>query len=166
MGSRGSRATAIHTCHPECALAKYDIPPREVHAPILVPGEEEFNFESLGPITSFHYQMHHPREASSFRTETAALATILEKLCETLESLALMTESAPLSVMANLKWPRPDVRDDTPLALTALLVPSAPSAVSAATILRTDLRVYRSACSLRLRCYPSYGGVACSRWST
>lgn len=49
--------------------------------------------------------MHHPREPWSFPLEVSALATILEKLCGTLETLALMTESAPLSVMAKLNWP-------------------------------------------------------------
>ncbi|KAI0721139.1 hypothetical protein C8Q72DRAFT_85656 [Fomitopsis betulina] len=75
---------------------------KKIHiCPSLRPGEE-IHVGSLAPMTSFHYQHHHPRDHWSFPLEIAALATILESLCGTLETLALMTESAPLSTIAKL----------------------------------------------------------------
>ncbi|EPT04071.1 hypothetical protein FOMPIDRAFT_1115157 [Fomitopsis schrenkii] len=76
-----------------------------VICPALRTGEE-LRVEKLGSIRSFHYQMYHPRMPRSYPSEIVALTTVLEKVCDTLETLALMSESAPLSVMEGLHWPR------------------------------------------------------------
>ncbi|KAI0724998.1 hypothetical protein C8Q72DRAFT_955078 [Fomitopsis betulina] len=79
---------------------------RNIHiCPSLRPGESINVGPLASPITSFRYKPQ-PRDHPSFPLEIAALAAILESLCGTLETLALMTESAPLSVMAKLDWPR------------------------------------------------------------
>ncbi|KZT71379.1 hypothetical protein DAEQUDRAFT_755868 [Daedalea quercina L-15889] len=66
---------------------------------------EELNVESLAPITSFHYLLHHPRGRRSFPTETAALTAVLAKLCDRLETLVLMSESVSIDALARLRWP-------------------------------------------------------------
>ena len=73
--------------------------------PTLRDGEEPRG-DFSGHLTSFHYQLHHPRQPWSYPQEIAALAVILKKLCDSLETLVLMSESAPLSTMATLRWPR------------------------------------------------------------
>ncbi|KAH9930637.1 uncharacterized protein B0H18DRAFT_130364 [Fomitopsis serialis] len=67
--------------------------------PVLRAGEE-LDVDSLAPLTSFHYRMHHPRRPWSFPPDMAALAYVLGKLCETLETLVLSSEPAPLSTLA------------------------------------------------------------------
>ncbi|KAH9930631.1 uncharacterized protein B0H18DRAFT_930243 [Fomitopsis serialis] len=67
---------------------------------------ERLSVESLSPITSFRYQMWHPREPFATPSETAALSTVLGVLCETLETLDLASEPAPLSALSQLRWPR------------------------------------------------------------
>ncbi|KAH9930633.1 uncharacterized protein B0H18DRAFT_992638 [Fomitopsis serialis] len=73
--------------------------------PDLRPGEE-LTIDSPAPITSFHYRMYHPRDPFSFPSETAALSAALHSLCETLETIVLCSESAPLSTMPHFHWPR------------------------------------------------------------
>lgn len=67
---------------------------------------EEICVESLSPLTSFHYQMRHPRQPSSFPSETTALDVVLHKLSRTLETLTLMSEPAPINTLFELQWPR------------------------------------------------------------
>jgi len=73
--------------------------------PVLRAGEE-LDVDSLAPLTSFYYRMHHPRRPWSFPSEMAALASVLGKLCDTLETLVLSSEPAPLSTFAECRWPR------------------------------------------------------------
>ncbi|KAH9833025.1 uncharacterized protein C8Q71DRAFT_713636 [Rhodofomes roseus] len=73
--------------------------------PVLQPGEE-LNFESLAPLTSFQYRLRLASEPLASSSETAALQAVLGKLCETLETLDLVSERAPLADLSQLRWPR------------------------------------------------------------
>ncbi|EPS95463.1 hypothetical protein FOMPIDRAFT_1132494 [Fomitopsis schrenkii] len=72
-------------------------------------GDLRVDDHPLAPITTFHYQILDTPEAVGFETETAALAAVLTGLHEGLETLALTSESAPLTTLAQLpqlRWPR------------------------------------------------------------
>ncbi|KAH9930634.1 uncharacterized protein B0H18DRAFT_905242 [Fomitopsis serialis] len=73
--------------------------------PILRAGEQ-LDIDIVAPITSFQFRMWHPREPFTFPSETVVLSAILSKLCETLETLVLTSEPAPLSTLSQLRWPR------------------------------------------------------------
>jgi len=73
--------------------------------PILRAGEQ-LNVDLVAPITSLQFRMWHPREPFAFPSETAVLSAVLSKLCETLETLVLASEPAPLSTLSQLRWPR------------------------------------------------------------
>ncbi|TFY68310.1 hypothetical protein EVJ58_g1093 [Rhodofomes roseus] len=74
--------------------------------PVLQPGDE-LNFEALAPLTSFQYRLRRALEPlASSSSEMAALYAVLGKLCETLETLDLVSERAPLADLSQLRWPR------------------------------------------------------------
>ncbi|KAH9930630.1 uncharacterized protein B0H18DRAFT_930237 [Fomitopsis serialis] len=75
--------------------------------PELRSGEQlQVNVESLSTITSFRYQLWQPREPLTTSFETAALSVVLSQLCETLETLDLASEPAPLFALSQLRCPR------------------------------------------------------------
>ena len=73
--------------------------------PVLRP-EDDLTLGAVTPLTSFRYRMDHPRQPTSYPSETAVLTTMLAKLCDSLETLVLMSEPASLPDLAQLQWPR------------------------------------------------------------
>ncbi|EPS95189.1 hypothetical protein FOMPIDRAFT_1168956, partial [Fomitopsis schrenkii] len=72
--------------------------------PILRPGDN-LTLDLVGPLTSFHLRRNHYQQPGSYPSEMAALTTVLGKLCNTLETLVLMSEPVSLPDIARLRWP-------------------------------------------------------------
>ncbi|KAH9930632.1 uncharacterized protein B0H18DRAFT_930250 [Fomitopsis serialis] len=68
--------------------------------------DEQLIVDSLAPITTFHHRMWYPQEPFTFSCQTAALSAVLSKLCETLETLNLASEPAPVPIVSRFHWPR------------------------------------------------------------
>ncbi|KAH9835698.1 uncharacterized protein C8Q71DRAFT_836425 [Rhodofomes roseus] len=73
--------------------------------PVLRSGEE-LDVGFVAPLTTFQYVLYHPRDPWTFPSEMTALAFVLGKLCETLETLILSSEPAPPSTLSRFRWPR------------------------------------------------------------
>lgn len=75
--------------------------------PVLRPGDDlTLHTDSVAPLTSFRYHMDHLRQTRSYPSEITALTTILENLCNSLETLVLTSEIPSLPDLARMLWPR------------------------------------------------------------